>query len=234
MRSCSFWLRVVMLIALLLTPVVGMANSKDSRLLPNLIIEPETTADTLTFTDNGKDTGVSFDVAILNIGDGPLELFGDRRHGGSVNMPAKQRVYRGDFKPAISSAGTWHLQGGGNKGPVGSWELKDCISFAVVSQDRNWSSGTKKASAYFCDSTPLAGAGVLDPVYPLVTGDKRDREVLEGISVGWESISESPSLHFKTTGLPPGNYLLIIEVNLPVKIRETTRTDNRVLIPFTL
>lgn len=204
---------VTMLALLVLAP--PRASAQVVELVPNLKAFPA-----FSIGLDASGTRLMFSTMSWNAGAGPLEL---RAGGGSsAGQNVYQRIYRSDggFTDRLAGTFTWHPDHGHfhfanyalyTLQPVNAPGASDRISskttFCVMDTDR------------VDGSLPRAPA---EPVYVTCNA------TVQGMSVGWGDtyVRTLPGQSIDVTGLPEGDYRLVIDVDPRARLVETNEADN--------
>jgi aldose sugar dehydrogenase len=184
---------------------------------------------------DGRRTWVlGFASAMRNIGDGPLEIEGNRLNAGEPRvMRADQLVVTaGGSRDRITDVGElhfvtssdhdhWHLRG------FDRYELRAAGTGRPLVRDRK--SGFCLGDRYRVVTRVVTDAAA-QPAYTgnCGPGDPTLTHVVEGVSVGYGDIYPA-YLEYQDLpldGLPDGRYVLVHEVNADRSLRETTYANN--------
>jgi hypothetical protein len=194
-----------------------------SQLLPNL--EPHPASELrIAYTDNGEKL-LRFTTLGWNSGAGPLEVVaGDvgPDETGTTRQKVYQRVYddAGGYQDYFAGFMDWHEE-------HDHFHFNDYARYTLRPADANGKSERYGEKVTFClmDTDRIDHKLPGAPKRPQYTSCGLDRQ---GISVGWGDAYRYylEGQHIDITGLPDGDYDLIIELDPRGRLVETDSDDN--------
>ena len=185
-----------------LLPDLGMAHVKD------LQIEK---------TSDGRKL-LRFDSIVVNVGEGPFEVHGQRAAGTSVDMTTQQRVFDSTgVHRDIPTDAIMYFGGDGHN----HWHVRDLEDFELTRVDNGKLVGTGAKHGFcFFDNYRY---GSSDPAFYTRSsgscgGGPSATQTMMGLSVGWGDIYRRtlPDQYIDVTGLTSGRY----------RLRTTADADN--------
>ncbi len=164
-----------------------------------------------------------FSSIIVNVGDGPLQVHGQRPDTGASTMTTVQRIFdeAGEPHDAPTDA-VMHFGGDGHN----HWHVRDLESFELE-RLRNGSKVGTGAKHGFCFWDNHRYGSEQDPYYA-GCGQPTDLEVTMGLSVGWGDLYRYslPDQYIDITGLGRGRYRLIGTADADNWFRESEESNN--------
>jgi hypothetical protein len=220
--------------------VVGVpaARSGSGRFLPDL--KPLTPSDIYTVGSRAEgDLRLKFATTIYNAGRGPLETRGARNPRTGA-LEVYQYVYEGKRAAKGRPVGTFnynHRHGHLHFDEFARYEL-----WSLGADGRRVARVAQNAKVGFClmdikqmssDRTHLESGLIEKPGGPVYAGCRRD---VQGISVGWgdEYLALLYEQDLDLTGVPSGNYALVITSNPGRQIEEMDYRNNAAVAYVTL
>jgi hypothetical protein len=209
------WFTAVML------PAVSIAATRQVlELKPNLQAFPA--GNLAIVQDLSGATQLLFSATTWNNGDGPLVLVAGETDPATLKQKVYQRVFLSDgtFYDRVAGDFVWH--------PLHNhFHFEDYALYTLQPFDAPGASARTSAKTSFCImdntlvNTRLPGAPN-KPVY-VTCGD-----VMQGMSVGWGDTygSQLAGQSIDLTGLPDGDYKLIIEADPKKRLLEINDSDN--------
>ncbi len=171
--------------------------------------------------------------ATPNIGDGPLEVYGDTATDGELEVPVKQRIHRSDGSYYDRDAGVFAYHASHDHIHLKGWaryRLRDVLDNDGVGPV---TAQSKKTSYCLLDSLVydlnLPGA---PPSAHYVTCDFE----FQGISVGYQDLYDKslPDQWIDVTDVPDGTYWLESEADPANHILEKDETNNVARVKVTI
>ena len=146
-----------------------------------------------------------FSSIIVNIGDGPMELHGQRPDTATPTMTTAQRIFddAGGHRDLPTDA-VMYFGGDGHN----HWHVRDLETFELTRLDKGSKVGTGAKHGFcFSDNYPYGSGQV--PQY-IGCGQAGDLSVIMGLSVGWGDLYRYnlPDQYVEITGLGRGRYRL--------------------------
>jgi hypothetical protein len=190
-----------------LLPDLGMARLTDLKI--------EKTAD-------GRKL-LRFSSIVVNVGDGPLELHGQRPDTGTSTMTTTQRIFDGAGEHRdVPTDAVMYFGGDGHN----HWHVRDLESFELKHLSKGSKVGTG-AKHGFCFSDNYRYGSEQDPHYANC-GQSTDLEVTMGLSAGWGDLYRYslPDQYIDITGLRPGRYRLEGTVDANNWFQESDESNN--------
>lgn len=164
-----------------------------------------------------------FSSIIVNVGDGPLEVHGQRPDAGASTMTTVQRIFdeEGEHHD-VSTDAVMHFGGDGHN----HWHVRDLESFELE-RLRNGSKVGTGAKHGFCFWDNHRYGSEQDPYYT-GCGQSTDLEVKMGLSVGWGDLYRYslPDQYIDITGLGRGRYRLEGTADADNWFRESEESNN--------
>jgi hypothetical protein len=166
-------------------------------------------------------TTLIFSTTSWNSGLGPLELRAGETSSQGQNV--YQRVYRSDGSYYDHLAGTfdWHPE-------HGHFHLQDYALYTLQPTTASGGSDRISSKTTFCvmDTDKVNGALAGAPAEPVYVTCDPD---VQGMSVGWGDTygRNLAGQGVDVTGLPDGDYRLVIDIDPKSRIIETNDGDNR-------
>lgn len=146
-----------------------------------------------------------FSSTIVNVGDGPVEVHGQRPDTGTSTMTTVQRIFdeAGEHRDVPTDA-VMYFGGDGHN----HWHVRDLETFELKRLDKGSKVGTG-AKHGFCFSDNYLYGSEQDPYYT-GCGQSDDLSVIMGLSVGWGDLYRYnlPDQYIDITGLGRGRYRL--------------------------
>src|SRR5215210_2963742 len=203
----SFARRLIVLVlaVALALPLAALATPARaaSELLPDLGMARLTDLK-IEKTSDGRRL-LRFSSIIVNVGDGPLELHGQRPNTGTPTMTTVQRIFdeAGEHRDVPTDA-VMYFGGDGHN----HWHVRDLESFGLTRLGKGSKVGTG-AKHGFCFSDNYGYGSGQDPHY-IGCGQSEDLQVTVGLSVGWGDVYRYnlPDQYIDITGLGRGRYRL--------------------------
>jgi hypothetical protein len=190
-------------VALPLAALASPAKAAASDLLPDLRMARLTDLKIEKTADGRK--LLRFSSTIVNVGDGPIELHGERLDTGTPTMTTAQRIFdeEGEHRDVPTDA-VMYFGGDGHN----HWHVRDLESFELKHLRKGSKVGTD-AKHGFCFSDNHRYGSEQDPHYTSC-GQSGDLEVTMGLSVGWADLYRYslPDQYIDITGLSRGRYRL--------------------------
>jgi hypothetical protein len=196
---------VVAVVSLLVVyaPPAGAANDR----LPDLgMAHPRN----LQIENTSGRTLLRFDSIVVNVGAGPLELYGQRAAGAST-MSTTQRIFddAGTYRDVPTSA-IMYFGGDGHN----HWHVQNLEDFALVRLDNGAKVGTGAKHGFCFFDNFIYGS--TQPAYYTTSsgacgGGTSATQTMMGLSPGWGDIYRRslPDQYIDITGLTSGRYRLI-------------------------
>jgi hypothetical protein len=192
-----------------------------SDLLPDLRM-PRLTDLKIERTSDGRKL-LRFSSIIVNVGDGPLRVHGQRPDTGAPTMTTFQRIFdeAGETRDVPTDA-VMHFGGDGHN----HWHVRDLESFELE-RLRNGSKVGAGAKHGFCFWDNHRYGSGQDPYYT-GCGQWTDLEVTMGLSVGWGDLYRYnlPDQYIDITGLGRGRYRLVGTADAENWFRESEESNN--------
>jgi hypothetical protein len=192
-----------------------------SDLLPDLRM-PRLTDLKIERTSDGRKL-LRFSSIIVNVGDGPLRVHGQRPDTGAPTMTTFQRIFdeAGETRDVPTDA-VMHFGGDGHN----HWHVRDLESFELE-RLRNGSKVGAGAKHGFCFWDNHRYGSGQDPYYT-GCGQWTDLEVTMGLSVGWGDLYRYnlPDQYIDITGLGRGRYRLVGTADAENCFRESEESNN--------
>ena len=190
-----------------LLPDLGMARLTDLKI--------EKTAD-------GRKL-LRFSSTIVNVGDGPIEVHGQRPDTGASTMTTVQRIFddAGEHRDVPTDA-VMYFGGDGHN----HWHVRDLESFELERLRKGSKVGTG-AKHGFCFSDNYRYGSVQDPYYTSC-GQSDNLSVVMGLSVGWGDLYRYslPDQYIDITGLGRGRYRLSGTADADNWFQESDESNN--------
>ena len=164
-----------------------------------------------------------FSSIIVNVGDGPLQVHGQRPDTGAPTMTTFQRIFEeAGGTHGIPTDAVMHFGGDGHD----HWHVRDLESFELE-RLRNGSEVGAGAKHGFCFWDNHRYGSVQDPFYKSC-GDSDDLTVTMGLSPGWGDVYSYtlPDQYIDITGLPAGRYRLTATADADGWFEEADETNN--------
>jgi hypothetical protein len=173
-----------------------------------------------------------FPTAIANVGDGPIEIFGERREDQVDRMHASQVFYDGK-KERVAEL------------PIGEfeyheehdhWHLLNVAVYRLRDKQGKVVAASEKVSFCLFDDTlirPDLKDAPRRPKYAFCPSNRALRTIRAGVSVGWADIygKHLEGQWIDVTDIPPGEYRLEVEVDPDSHLIEKTRKNNIASVP---
>jgi hypothetical protein len=183
----------------------------------------------------GGERHLKFTSIIVNTGEGPFEIHGQRAAGAPTMDTVQQRIFDdvGGSRD-VDTPATLVFGGDGHN----HWHVTDLENFDLVRLDNGSKVGTfEKRGFCFVDSFRYTSS---NPAYYLQKntgttggrscspGDTSANETHMGLSIGWgDKYSNTlPDQYINITGLTPGNYRLIGTADPNGWFTESNNTNN--------
>ena len=186
--------------------------------VPNLTPFP---AYAIALTPNGTGgTSLIFSTTSWNDGQGPLELRAGETNSQGQNV--YQRVYNSDgtYRDYLAGTFTFHPE-------HNHFHFDDYALYTLQPATANGASNRTSSKTTFCvlDTNLVDGSLPGAPSQPVYTTCSA---TVQGMSVGWgDTYGRSlPGQGIDVTGLPEGDYRLVIEIDPKNRIIETNDDDN--------
>jgi hypothetical protein len=208
--------------AVFLAAVPPAAGGPAEPRVPDLAPWPAVMSDYRISEEGGRRL-LRFSSAILNVGDGPIEVRG-RRRGDTMEAfqvlyakrGRKQRIPIGEFEYHPEHF-HWHLV------EVAEYRLKDSLGVVLRASD--------KISFCLLDTNRVRRDLPRSPRqrrYLTCSSNRRARSLKAGVSVGWADVYRRnlPDQWVDVTGLPSGTYTLEVELDPGARLVEKTRDNN--------
>jgi hypothetical protein len=190
-------------LAVPLTALASPASAAAEDLLPDLGMARLTDLK-IEKTSDGRKL-LRFSSIVVNVGDGPLEVHGQRPDTDAPTMTTAQRVFdaAGGHRDIPTDA-VMYFGGDGHS----HWHVRDLESFELTHLGRGSRVGTG-AKHGFCFFDNVSYGSEQDPTYT-DCGESEDLQVTMGLSVGWGDLYRYtlPDQYIDITGLGPGRYRL--------------------------
>lgn len=170
-------------VALALTALASSARAA-SDLLPDLRMSRLTDLK-IEKTSDGRKL-LRFSSVIVNVGDGPLEVHGQRPDAGASTMTTVQRIFdeEGEHHD-VSTEAVMYFGGDGHN----HWHVRDLETFDLKRLSKGSKVGTG-AKHGFCFLDNHRYGSEQDPYYT-GCGQSTDLGVMMGLSVGWGDLYDS-------------------------------------------
>ena len=206
----------------MLIGIVGVLHARATfaTRLPNLRVLPASDLVLETRADGG--TYLRFAMTSWNAGEGLLELRGGETDPVAERQRVYQRIYEtnGRFIDVFAGSFVWHEE-------HNHVHFDDYANYILQAVDATGNSDRLSQKTTFCiiDNTKvnlkLKGA-------PKKAKYTTCAFQVQGLSVGWGDTYRNtrPGQEFDVTGLPSGDYDLIIEVDPKERITELDDSDN--------
>ena len=204
-RSFAGRLIVLALAVASALPLAALASPAGaaSDLLPDLRMARLTDLKIQKTSDGRK--LLRFSSIIVNVGDGPLEVHGERLDAGASTMTTAQRVFdeAGEHRD-VPTASVMYFGGDGHS----HWHVRDLESFELKHLRKGDKVGTG-AKHGFCFWDNHRHGSEQDPYYT-GCGQSGDLRVAMGLSVGWGDLYSYslPDQYIDITELRSGRYRL--------------------------
>lgn len=209
--------------------VVAGPNGAE-RFLPDLRTQPFSEIYTVGSRSKG-DLRLKFDTTVYNVGRGPLETRGARNPQTGA-LEVYQYVYEGERAAKGRPVGTFnydHRHGHLHFDDFARYEL-----WSLGADGRRVARVAQNAKVGFClmdirqissDRTHLESGLIDKPGGPVYAGCRED---VQGISVGWgdEYLALLYEQDLDLTGVPSGNYALVVTSNPQRQIEELDYSNN--------
>ena len=219
-RFARRFIVLALAVALALTALASSAGAA-SDLLPDLRMLRLTDLK-IEKTSDGRKL-LRFSSIIVNVGDGPLQVHGQRPDTGASTMNTFQRIFDEAGEPHdVPTDAVMHFGGDGHN----HWHVRDLESFELerLRDDSKVGTGAKHG---FCFWDNHRYGSEQDPYYA-GCGQPTDLEVTMGLSVGWGDLYryDLPDQYIDITGLGRGRYRLIGTADADNWFRESEESNN--------
>ena len=215
---CLFALALAVVLAL---TALSSSAGASSDLLPDLRMLRLTDLK-IEKTSEGRKL-LRFSSIIVNVGDGPLQVHGQRADAGASTMNTFQRIFdeAGETRDVPTDA-VVHFGGDGHN----HWHVRDLESFELE-RLRNGSKVGAGAKHGFCFWDNHRYGSEQAPYYT-GCGQWADLEVTMGLSVGWGDLYRYnlPDQYIDITGLGRGRYRLEGTADAENWFRESEESNN--------
>jgi hypothetical protein len=164
-----------------------------------------------------------FSSIVVNVGDGPIEVHGQRTDTGSSTMTTTQRIFDdADGHRDVPTEAVMYFGGDGHD----HWHLRDLESFRLERLSRGSKVGTGAKHGFCFFDNHRYGSGQ-DPYYQ-GCGQSGDLQVAMGLSVGWGDVYRYslPDQYIDITGLGRGRYRLEGTADADDWFLESDETNN--------
>lgn len=222
-RSFAGRLTVLVLAVASALPLAALASPARaaSDLLPDLRMARLTDLKIQKTSDGRK--LLRFSSTIVNVGDGPLEVHGERPDTGASTMTTAQRVFdeAGEHRDVPTEA-VMYFGGDGHN----HWHVRDLESFELKHLRKGDKVGTG-AKHGFCFWDNHRHGSDKDPYYTSC-GQSGDLRVAMGLSVGWGDLYSYslPDQYIDITGLGQGRYRLSGTADADDWFQESEESNN--------
>ena len=178
-----------------------------------------------------------YSSTIVNVGSGPFELHGQRASTAEPTMSVTQRVFddAGGSRDIATTAAMIYAGDGHNH-----WHVRDLQLQEVFRADGTSAGRSDKRGFCFWDNVTyrltLPGAPQ-SPVYQESgCGDQGSLTTGVGLSIGWGDIypASLPDQNVNITGLPDGQYRLVVTADPGGWFAESDETNNSTWVDFQL
>jgi Lysyl oxidase len=164
-----------------------------------------------------------FSSIIVNVGDGPMELHGQRPDTATSTMTTAQRIFdeAGEHRDVTTDA-VMYFGGDGHN----HWHVRDLETFELERLRKSSNVGTG-AKHGFCFSDNYRYGSDQDPRYT-GCGQAGDLQVAMGLSVGWGDLYRYslPDQYIDITGLGRGRYRLTGTADAENWFQESDESNN--------
>jgi hypothetical protein len=164
-----------------------------------------------------------FSSVVVNVGDGPMELHGQRPETTTQIMTTSQRIFddAGEHRDVPTDA-VMYFGGDGHN----HWHVRDLETFELRRLDRGSRVGTG-AKHGFCFFDNRRYGSAQEPLYS-GCGQAGDLSVVMGLSVGWGDLYHYslPDQYVDITGLGRGRYRLRGTADADNWFLETDESNN--------
>lgn len=216
---------VLFLAVALALPLAALVTTSPARaasdLLPDLGMARLTDLK-IERTSDGRKL-LRFSSIIVNVGDGPIEVHGQRLDAGTSTMTTVQRIFNeaGEHRDVPTDA-VMYFGGDGHN----HWHVRDLESFELMRLRKGSKVGTG-AKHGFCFSDNYRYVSEQDPYYT-GCGQSGDLQVAMGLSAGWGDLYRYnlPDQYIDITGLGRGRYRLEGTVDADNWFQEGEETNN--------
>ena len=188
-------------------------------LLPDLGMAPLTDLKIQKTSDGRK--LLRFSSIIVNVGEGPFELHGQRPDTDTPTMTTSQRIFDDESGHRdVPTDAVMYFGGDGHN----HWHVRDLESFELTRLSKGSKVGTG-AKHGFCFSDNYGSEQ--DPYYT-GCGQAGDLQVTMGLSVGWGDLYRYnlPDQYIDITGLGRGRYRLEGTADADNWFQESDETNN--------
>lgn len=208
--------RAAVAVAVLLA--ASAASAQVVARVPNLTPFP---AYAITLAPNGTGgTSLIFSTTSWNDGQGPLELVAGETNSQGQNV--YQRVYNSDgtYRDYLAGTFVYHPD-------HGHFHFEDYALYTLQPASANGGSSRTSSKTTFCLMDTNLVDGTL-PGAPSVPVYSTCGATIQGMSVGWGDTygRNLPGQGIDVTGLPEGDYRLVIEIDPKHRLIETNENDN--------
>ena len=236
--SIGFALPLVIGIAALALAIAQPAHTAGPLVYPDLRMAqiPD-----VTISNTGSQLQLRFSATIVNVGSGPMELFGSRPDAAS-GFDVSQRVYDTGGGSTLLPVGGASLVWGGDG--HSHWHIRDLENYELDRLDNGSKVGTGEKSGFcFFDTTAfrlsLPGAPanqVYTPGTVCGANDQSATSLKMGISVGWGDRygTNLPDQYIDVTDLNSGNYRLVATADAGNQFAESDETNNTTWVDLKL
>jgi hypothetical protein len=172
-----------------------------------------------------------FSSIVVNVGDGPLELYGQRPDTGTPTMTSVQRIVddAGDHHDVPTDA-VMYFGGDGHD----HWHVRDLETFELTRLGKGSKVGSG-AKHGFCFSDNYRYGSAQDAHYT-GCGHTGDLSVVMGLSVGWGDLYRYslPDQYVEITGLGRGRYRLEGTADADNWFRESEESNNSTWVDISI
>jgi hypothetical protein len=219
-------------VAAVLTTDPAQGGPNNTPQLPDLVPHPESLRQYYVSHEEGR-VRLRFPTTLINAGDGPLEVRG-RRNVWNGPMEAYQRLYSG--RRAIRDLHIGHFE---HHATHHHWHLMQVAQYRLLTPRGDLVATSEKISFCMVDSErflPDLSGSPRTRRYRTCAAGARIRRLTSGISAGWGDVYSAslPDQWVDVTGVPPGNYVLQIEIDPDGLITEKSDANNVASVPVTL
>jgi hypothetical protein len=208
-------------VALALAALASSPAGAASDLLPDLRMARLTDLKIERAPDGRK--LLRFSSIIVNVGDGPMELHGQRSDTATSTMTTAQRIFdeAGEHRDVTTDA-VMYFGGDGHN----HWHVRDLETFELEHLRKSSNVGTG-AKHGFCFSDNYRYGSDQDPHYT-GCGQAGDLQVAMGLSVGWGDLYRYslPDQYIDITGLGRGRYRLTGTADAENWFQESDESNN--------
>jgi hypothetical protein len=179
-------------------------------------------------TTEAGQTRLRFTTIIINIGDGPMLLWGHTpQSDGELLVDQRIATEGGALRDKLSDF-RMYFAGDGHR----HWHLRDLETYVLQNTDATLQRTSEKHGFCFFDSDPYDLAlprAPRSPLHPRSDCAKAtDMSVTMGLSVGWADTYQAglPDQYVDISGLPSGEYILTATVDAQDFLVERCETNN--------